>query len=105
MKESFSQYLNSTSLEEPQKSTIEAIFSFVDGTSPTIFANRSFIFYGEPGIGNSYLARKIIEKIDKPILFWGQNKLNRKNIISVKDSKDLLKNQNPLMKVLFTLMI
>ncbi|MEK6860274.1 MAG: ATP-binding protein [Nanoarchaeota archaeon] len=85
----FFEYLNQTSLADKDKKHLMSIFSYLDGDHPPIFANRIFLFEGEPGIGKTFLAKKLISSVDKPIVFLGQTQIFD-NVKRAKDLKELL---------------
>jgi len=86
----FFEYLNQTSLADKDKKHLMSIFSYLEGKHPQIFANRIFLFEGEPGIGKTFLAKKLISSINKPVVFLGQTQIFD-NVKRAKDLKDLLK--------------
>lgn len=85
----FFDYLNKTSLSDQNKKHIMAIFEYLNGEHPPILANRIFLFEGEPGIGKTFLAKKLISSLNKPVIFLGQSKIFN-NVKPAKDLKELL---------------
>jgi len=86
----FSDYLNKTSLSVRNKDNLMSIFAYFNGEHPAIFANRIFLFEGEPGVGKTFLAKKLISSIDKPVVFLGQTQICDK-VRKVKSVEDILK--------------
>jgi len=86
----FFEYLNQTSLSEKDRKHLMSIFTYLEGEHPQILANRIFLFEGEPGIGKTFLAKKLISSIDKPVVFLGQTQIFD-NVKRAKDLKELLK--------------
>jgi AAA+ superfamily predicted ATPase len=91
MQNEFLEYLNKTSLEKRDKSYIKSIFNYFKGESPQIFANRVFLFEGEPGIGKTFLAKRLINSLNLPTVYFGQSKLDNPNVVSVKSMDNLFK--------------
>lgn len=89
-KQQFFEYLKQTSLSDEDKKNIMSIFNYLSGDHPSVFANRLFLFEGEPGIGKTFLAKKLISSINKPVVFLGQNQIFE-NVRRAKDLKELLK--------------
>lgn len=86
----FFNYLEQTSLSDDEKKHLMSIFAYLNGDCPQIFANRIFLFEGEPGIGKTFLAKKLISSTDKPVVFLGQTQISD-NVQRAKDIKELLK--------------
>jgi len=90
MKQEFLEYLRETSLSDNDKKHINTIFDYLEGNHPQVFANRIFLFEGEPGVGKTFLAKKLISSLNKPVLFLGQTPIF-KNVTNTKNIKELLK--------------
>jgi len=88
-KSDFLEYLNKTGLSDINKRHTRTMFEFFNGEHPAVFSNRIFLFEGEPGVGKTFLAKKLVSALDKPVIFLGQNKI-LKNSKQVKDLKELL---------------
>jgi len=91
MKNQFLDYLEKTSLEKKDKSYIQSIFEYFEGECPQIFSNRIFLLEGDPGIGKTFLAKKLIHSLDLPTIYFGQSKLEGDKIISVNSIDNLFK--------------
>ncbi len=85
----FFDYLNQTSLSNKDKNHLTSIFTYLLGDQPSIFSNRIFLFEGEPGIGKTFLAKRLISSVDLPIVFLGQTQMGD-NFNRAKNLKDLL---------------
>lgn len=94
VKEKFFEYLETTSLSNESKISLSTIFENLEKKHPRYFTNRSFILEGEPGVGKTFLVKKMIELCDYPILFFGQSKITGKKVKRVKDFNDLIDNLN-----------
>ncbi len=86
----FLEYLNQTSLSEKDRKHLMSVFAYLGGEHPQILANRIFLFEGEPGIGKTFLAKKLISSVDMPVVFLGQTQIFD-NVKRAKDLKELLK--------------
>lgn len=93
MKQQFTEYLEKTSLSKQDKNHLLSIFEYFNGNYPSVFANRIFLFEGDPGIGKSFLSKKLIASLKKPTLFLGQSQIFD-NVKRVKNIKDLLRLLN-----------
>ena len=90
MEKEFSKYLETTSLNEKDKIYIRSIFEYLEGKHPSKFANRSFLFEGEPGIGKTYLSKKLVKSVKCKVLFFGQTYIKGENIKKISTLKELL---------------
>jgi AAA+ superfamily predicted ATPase len=90
MKYEFIKYLDKTNLLKEEKEFLKAVFGFFEGSYLNLFANRSFIFEGEPGIGKSFLAKKFVKSLNKPTLYLGQSDFKSDNVEKTKNIDALL---------------
>lgn len=90
MKNKFVDYLNKTSLTDQNKKHILSILDYLNGKHPPVFANRIFLFEGEPGIGKTFLAKQLISSLDNQIIFFGQTPISQ-NVKRAKDLNELLR--------------
>jgi len=90
----FFDYLNKTSLSREDKDSIMSIFAYFNGEHPAAFANRIFLFEGDPGVGKTFLTKKLISFLDKPVVFLGQTQIfeKAKKVKSVEDILKVLEN-------------
>jgi len=77
---SFNKFLETTSLNKNNKKALLSIIDFVLGKDIPKLSEKIFLFEGDPGVGKTYLAEKLIKSIDLPVFFLGSSKLNGKNI-------------------------
>src|SRR3989344_7104968 len=86
----FFEYLNQPSLSDNDKKHLMSLFAYLEGEHPQVLANRIFLFEGEPGIGKTFLAKKLISSVGNPVIFLGQIQIFD-NVRRAKDLKELLK--------------
>jgi len=80
--EKFYKYLESVSISDKEKNDIRFLVQFLRGRTNPELSNRTFLFYGSPGTGKSFLAEKILGLLDGVrILYAGCANLNKKGIM------------------------
>ncbi len=88
----FFNFLETTSLDGKDKKTLKFMIEFLQGNHISELADKSFLFSGEQGIGKTYLAEKLIEALDLPVLFLGSHDIKGKEIKKVGSLNKLIKN-------------
>ncbi|MBN1860404.1 MAG: ATP-binding protein [Candidatus Thermoplasmatota archaeon] len=68
-KRQFQKILKDSPLHKIDKKTIEFIIEYFQGKHNPKVATRSFIFFGTPGVGKTYLAEKLLQILDVEILY------------------------------------
>lgn len=86
----FFEYLDKTSLSREAKDDIISIFAYFNGEHPAVFANRIFLFEGDPGVGKTFLTKKLTSYLNKPVIFLGQTEIFDK-AKKVKSIEEILK--------------
>jgi len=81
--DSFLKFLDTTSLDKNNKKALISMMDFIHGKDIPELSDKSFLFEGEPGIGKTYVAEKLIDSVDLPVLFLGSSRLKGKNIVKV----------------------
>jgi AAA+ superfamily predicted ATPase len=89
MEDNFKDYVDSTNLDGEAKLFLKSIPEYLEGKHPTIFANRSFVLEGEPGVGKTFLTKKLVKSLNCDVLFMGQSNFSGKNIKKIKKIKQL----------------
>lgn len=65
----FYETLQYSSLSDVDKKNIGSIVEYFQNKQDKKYASRIFFFWGDPGIGKTYLAKKLLEAIDVEILY------------------------------------
>jgi len=86
----FNKILSEMSLSSFDKTNIQFLVNYFETNNDPNLASRSYLFQGEPGVGKSFLADKIVTLIGKEILYIGFSEPKIKGIKSFKDMKSLL---------------
>jgi SpoVK/Ycf46/Vps4 family AAA+-type ATPase len=91
-----------SSLFQSDFQTIDYLLSYFDNLPDPLLSSRSFIFYGHPGVGKTYLVRNIIELMDKEVVYLGCEKIPGDHIVNCSSLKDVLaKIQNAKQQIIF----
>jgi len=67
----FREVLQNSSLSDIDKCNIEFISEYFQGKHEPALASRLFLFHGDPGIGKTYLAEKLLQILEVQILYMG----------------------------------
>ena len=86
----FNKILSEMSLSSFDKTNIQFLVDYFETNNNQDLASRSYLFQGEPGVGKSFLADKIVTLIDKDLLYLGFSEPKIKGIKSFKDMESLL---------------
>src|SRR3989338_7189926 len=76
----FSNLLESASIKDIDKKALKFAIEFLEGKHDTRLASKSFLFEGSPGIGKTYLAERIIQIFDVPVIFIGCTEVKHNRI-------------------------
>jgi len=63
--------LNNSSLSNMDKRNIEYIIEYFQGKHNPKLASRSFLFYGDPGLGKTFLAEQLLRAINCEVVYMG----------------------------------
>ena len=63
--------LNNSSLSNIDKRNIEYIIEYFQGKHNPKLASRSFLFYGDPGLGKTFLAEHLLNTINCEVVYMG----------------------------------
>ena len=88
----FNKLLSEMSLSSFDKTNIKHLTKYFQCENNKDLASRSYLFQGDPGVGKSFLADKIVELIGKEILYIGFSAPKIKGLKIFKDMEQLLKS-------------
>jgi len=88
----FRNILNNSSLRDIDKKNIEYIIEYFQGKHNPKLASRSFLFYGDPGLGKTHLAVQLLKTINKETLYMGCETFKEKNWTKYEDFNTLIKD-------------
>jgi len=86
--------LVNSSLSETNKRDIEYITQYFYKHHDPKISSRSFIFYGQPGIGKTFLAEKILQSLNVEILYMANYTIPLGHAIHCTKTPDLLRRAN-----------
>ena len=99
---SFNEILENSSLSKVDKNNVRYILDYFKGKYNPKLASRSFLFYGEPGIGKTYLAEKLLKAIDEEVLYMSCETFRGKNWYRCDDFEILLRDaRNDKKQIIF----
>jgi SpoVK/Ycf46/Vps4 family AAA+-type ATPase len=85
-----------SAFEPEDLQSIDYLLNYFHQTQDPLLSSRSFMFFGHPGIGKTYLARQLLSLIDKDVIYLGCETIQDEKIVSCKSLKDVvtkIKNQ------------
>ncbi len=86
----FNKILDEMSLSHHDKTNIKYLIGYFNNEKDKELASRSYLFQGEPGVGKSFLADKIVSLIKKEILYLGFSKPDIQGLKYFEDMEQLL---------------
>jgi len=101
MKE-FKELLENSSLDDTDKKNIEFILEYFQGQHDPKISSRSFLFHGDPGIGKTYHAEKLINMLEVEVLYMANTDFSFSHSSRCHSFKEILsKSKNNRRQVLF----
>lgn len=76
--EDFCVFLDNMLLDDLSRMHIKSLLSYFTDKRNGKPANKSYLFYGDIGIGKTYFAKTIIELMDKEVIFCGKSAFRNK---------------------------
>ena len=99
---SFNNIIENSSLSKLDKNNIRYIFEYFKGKHNPKLASRSFLFYGDPGLGKTYLAEQLLREINCEVLYMGCESFNEKTWVRFEEFDDLVSAMNnPKKQIIF----
>ena len=90
----FQTLLKNSSLSEINRRDIEYIIHYFQKHHDPRISSRSFMFYGQPGIGKTFLAEKILQILNVEILYMANYTIPFGHAISCPKTPDLIRRAN-----------
>ena len=90
----FFKALNEYPLGEIDKNNIRFIVDYFQKKYDKDLSSRSFIFTGNPGIGKTYLAEKLLNLLEKEVIYLGCAKIKLNNCVVCSTIKNILSKIN-----------
>jgi transitional endoplasmic reticulum ATPase len=101
MKE-FREIFDNSSLDDTDKKNIEFILEYFQGKHDPKISSRSFIFHGDPGVGKTFLAEKLINLLEVEVLYMANTDFSFTNSTRYHSFKEIIgKSKNNRRQVLF----
>ena len=88
----FNKFLDTTNLDESEKRYMRYIVEYFEGKHPVELSNKTYLLWGEPGIGKTFLVEKLLKILDAPIHYLGFTNLKQKGIIRYNGLWELSEN-------------
>jgi len=82
--------INNSSLNDIDKKNVEFILEYFQGKHDTKISSRSFLFYGDTGIGKTYLTEKLLQVFNIQILYMSCTDFSFSQGIRYSGFKELL---------------
>lgn len=77
----FYKYLDTVSLTQKEKNDIKFLIQYLKGKTQPKLSNKTFLFYGDPGLGKSYIVESIIDLLKGvKVIYLGCSNLKNSNI-------------------------
>ena len=86
----FKQVLCNSSLTDIDKKNVEYIIEYFQDKHEPDLASRSYLFFGDPGIGKTYLCEKLIAVLDVQVIYMACADIRFKNGIKCRSFKELI---------------
>ena len=87
----FFRTLDEYPLNEVDKGNVRFIVDYVQNRHDPELSSKSFIFIGDPGIGKTFLAEKLVSILEKEVIYLGCAKMKLKNSVQCSSLKDVVK--------------
>jgi len=88
----FDNLLKNSSIRDSDKKNIRFILEYFQKKHDPNLASRSFLFQGAAGVGKTYLAQKLLDILDKEIIYMGCAKYKGVRCDSFTDIIDIIDN-------------
>ena len=92
--DSFNEILDNSSLSNVDKNNIRYIFEYFKGKHNPKLASRSFLFYGDPGLGKTFLAEELLKAINCEVLYMGCETFNDGFWVKHEEFENLVSDAN-----------